>query len=123
MARLGRNPGKQAGLNLHSDRGTVTAEASMPTRTSVRYSKKHGITPSMGRKGNCWDNACSERLPRALKVERLHGQCFRTIREVKDRVIAWLLRYNRIRMHSPLNYISPVEFEEDWSDAKTKIAA
>jgi putative transposase len=35
--------------------------------------KECGITPSMSRKGNCWDNACSEPLFGSLKVERLHG--------------------------------------------------
>jgi transposase InsO family protein len=39
-------------------------------------------------------------------VERLHGRRFQTIREAKDEVIAWLLWYNRTRMHSTLNYVS-----------------
>jgi putative transposase len=81
------------------------------------------ITPSMGCKGNCWDTACSETLFSSLKVERLHGQRFQTIREAKDEVIAWLLRYNRTRMHSTLNYVSPMQFEQDWADATVKIAA
>ena len=65
----------------------------------------------LSRKGNCWDNACSETLFGSLKVERLHGQRFATIREAKDEVLAWLLWYNRTRMHSTLNYVSPVQFE------------
>src|ERR1017187_4678167 len=73
--------------------------------------KEHGITPSISRKGNCWDNACSETLFGSLKVERLHGQRFETIREAKDEVIAWLLWDNRTRMHSTLNYVSPMQFE------------
>jgi putative transposase len=81
------------------------------------------ITPSMSRKGNCWDNACSETLFSSLKVERLHGQRFQTIREAKYEVIAWLLWYNRTRMHSTLNYVSPMQFEQDWTDAAAKIAA
>jgi len=85
--------------------------------------KGHGITPSMSRKGDCWDNACSETLFGSLKVERLHGQRFETIREAKDEVIAWLLWYNRTRMHSTLNYISPVQFEQNWTEALAKIAA
>jgi len=56
-------------------------------------------------------------------VERLHGQRFATIREAKDEVIAWLLWYNRTRMHSTLNYVSPVQFEQDWMDATVTIAA
>ncbi len=74
------------------------------------------ITPSMSRKGNCWDNACSETLFGSLKVERLHGKRFETIRQAKDEIIAWLLWYNQTRMHSTLNYLSPVEFEQGWKD-------
>ncbi len=118
MAWLGRNPGKQAGLIFHSDRGSQYA--------SEDYNKvleEHGITPSMSRKGNCWDNACSETLFGSLKVERLHGEQFKTIREAKDETIAWLLWYNRTRMHSTLNYVSPMQFEQDWTEATMKIAA
>jgi putative transposase len=59
----------------------------------------------------------------SLKVERLYGQRFQTIREAKDEVMAWLLWYNRTRVHSTLNYVSPMLFEQDWADAITKITA
>jgi putative transposase len=49
-----------------------------------------------------------------MKVERLHGQRFSTIRQAKDETVAWLLWYNRQRMHSTLNYASPVEYEHNW---------
>ena len=68
----------------------------------------------MSRKGNCWDNACSETLFGSLKVERRHGQRFETRRQAKDEVIAWLLWYNRARLHSTLDYVSPMRFEETW---------
>jgi putative transposase len=45
--------------------------------------------------GNCWDDACSETLFGSLKVERLHGQRFETIRQAKDETIAWLPRFNQ----------------------------
>ena len=118
MAWLGRNPGKEVGLIFHSDRGSQYASDDFSD-----VLKEHGITPSMSRKGNCWDNACSETLFGSLKVERLHGQRFETIREAKDETISWLLWYNRTRMHSTLNYVSPMQFEQDWTDATMKIAA
>ena len=118
MAWLGRNPGKNAGLIFHSDRGSQYASDDFS-----EVLKEHGITPSMSRKGNCWDNACSETLFGSLKVERLHAQRFETIREAKDEVISWLLWYNQTRMHSTLNYVSPTQFEQDWTDATMKIAA
>ena len=118
MAWFGRNPGKNAGLLFHSDRGSQYASDDFN-----KVLKGHGITPSMSRKGDCWDNACSETLFGSLKVERLHGQRFETIREAKDEVIAWLLWYNRTRMHSTLNYVSPMQFEQNWTEALAKIAA
>jgi putative transposase len=118
MAWFRRNPGKDAELIFHSDRGSLYASDDFSEVLKV-----HGITPSMSRKGNCWDNACPETLFSSLKVERLHGQRFRTIREAKDETISWLLCYNRTRMHSTLNYVSPIEFEQNWMEATVKIAA
>src|SRR5260370_28145501 len=68
----------------------------------------------MSRKGNCWDNAPSETMFDSLKVERLHGQRFETIRQAKDETLAWLLWYNQTRMHSTLGYVSPIQFEQQW---------
>ena len=118
MAWYQRSPGKQAGLIFHSDRGSQYASEDF-----AKVLEHCTITPSMSRKGNCWDNACSETLFGSLKVERLHGERFETIRAAKDAVIAWLLWYNKTRMHSTLNYLSPAQFEQNWSDAITKCAA
>ena len=46
-------------------------------------------------------------------MERLHGQHFEILRQAKDEVIDWLLWYNRTRLHSTLNYLSPMQFEQD----------
>ena len=78
------------------------------------------MTPSMSRRGNCWDNACSETLFGSLKVERLYGQRFHTRRQAKDEAIAWLLWYNRTRLHSTLAYVSPMQFEENWLAVQSK---
>jgi len=118
MAWLKRSPGTKAGLIFHSDRGSQYASYEFNTLL-----KECRITPSMSRKGNCWDNACSETLFGSLKVERLHGHRFETIRQAKDEAIAWLLWYNRTRLHSTLNYISPVEFEQNWNGAIKPLAA
>ena len=118
MAWFGRNPGRQKGLIFHSDRGSQYASDEFR-----QLLDSNGIVPSMSRKGNCWDNACSETLFASLKVERLHGERFETIRQAKDETIAWLLWYNRTRMHSTLNYVSPMQFEQDWTEAAAKSAA
>jgi len=96
------------GLIFHSDRGSQYA--------SGRYSDllvEHGIKASMSRKGNCWDNACSETLFGSLKVERLHGMKFTNHRKAKDATLDWLLWYNGSRMHSTLRYLSPAQFEQE----------
>jgi transposase InsO family protein len=118
MAWFQRHPDKKTELIFHSDRGSQYASDDFS-----KVLKEHGITPSMSRKGNCWDNACSEALFSSLKVERLHGQRFESIRAAKDETISWLLWYNRTRMHSTLNYVSPIEFEQNWMEATVKIAA
>jgi putative transposase len=118
MAWFQRRPNRNSELLFHSDRGSQYA--SQEYRMAL---EERGITASMSRKGNCWDNACSETLFGSLKVERLHGQHFDTIRKAKDETIAWLLWYNRTRLHSTLNYVSPIKFEQDWNEAITTAAA
>jgi putative transposase len=109
MAWFKRHRGKQAGLIFRSDRGSQYA--SYDFRAVLA---EYGITGSMSRKGNCWDNACSETLFGSLRVERLHGQRLKTRREAKGEIIDWLLWYNRARLHSTLAYVSPMQFELDW---------
>jgi putative transposase len=84
---------------------------------------EYGITASMSRRGNCWDNACAETLFGSLKVERLHGQRFTSRRQAKDEGVAWLLWYNRPRLHSTRAYVSPMQFEENWHAAQPRQAS
>jgi putative transposase len=76
MAWFKRHPGKHDGVLFHSDRGSQYASAAFRD-----VLKEYGITSSMSRRGNCWDNACSETLFGSLKVERLHWQRFVTRRQ------------------------------------------
>jgi transposase InsO family protein len=109
MVWFKRHPGRRAGILFHRDRGSQYA--SHDFRAVLQA---YGMTRSMSRKGNCWDNACSETLFGSLKVERLHGRRFKTRREAKDNVVNWLLWYNRVRLHSSLAYVSPMQFEQNW---------
>ena len=107
MAWFQRCRGSKTGLMFHSDRGSQYA--------SYEFSevlKKRWITASMSRKGNCWDNAPSETLFASLKVERLYGKRFETRRQAKDETLDWLRWYNQTRLHSTLNYVSPMQFEQ-----------
>ncbi len=118
MAWFKRHPSKQAGVIFHSDRGSQYASKDFRDVLS-----EYGITASMSRRGDCWDNACSETLFGSLKVERLHGQRFKSRRQAMDEVIAWMLWYNRDRLHSTLAYVSPMQFEENWLANQTRHAS
>jgi transposase InsO family protein len=118
MAWFKRHPSKQAGLIFHSDRGSQYA-----SKDFRDVLKEYGITASMSRRGNCWDNACSETLFGSLKVERLYGQRFASRRHARDETIEWLLWYNRERLHSTLTYVSPMQFEDNWNAAQAKQAS
>ncbi len=45
-----------------------------------------------------------------------------SLKGATDETLSWLLWYHRTRMHSTLNYLSPIEFEQEWTEAKEKIA-
>ena len=91
----------------HSDRGSQYASDAY--RTALR---DHGITCSMSRKGDCWDNAVVESFFGTLKTELIHRRSWPSRRQVRLAVAEYIeLFYNRQRRHSFLGYRSPAEFE------------
>ena len=64
---------------------------------------------SMSRKGDCWDNAPTERFFRSLKYEQLNDEKFRTKESAKLSIIHYLAFYNGKRIHSKLSYQSPAQ--------------
>ena len=118
MAWLKRHPDKKSGLIFHSDRGSQ-----YPSADFRDVLKESGIAAAMSRRGNCWENACSETLFGSLKVDRLHSPRFITRRHAKDETIASLLWYDRSRLHSTLNHVSPMEFEQHWRAEQAKQAS
>jgi transposase InsO family protein len=105
MALQHRTPTK--GLLHHSDRGSQYA--------ATRYQQlltAHGLTPSMSRRGNCWDNACVESFFGTLKRELVYHRQYRTRDEATQDIFEYIeVFYNRLRRHSTLGYHSPAEFE------------
>ena len=96
------------GLICHSDRGSQYGSEDV-TAMINRYQMRG----SMSRKGNCWDNAVVESFFGAFKTERVHGTHWATRNEAKSAVVQWIEGwYNRERIHTSLNGLSPVEFEE-----------
>lgn len=73
-----------------------------------------GMEQSMSRKGNCWDNAPTERFFRSLKHEQLNDEKFKTNEAAKLSVIGYLAYYNGKRMHSKLGYQTPLDFEREF---------
>lgn len=116
MAWFRRRP--EPGLIFHSDRGSQYC-SHVFQNTLVEY----GMYSSMSRKGDCWDNAPIESLWGSLKVGRLHGMRFETRRQAMDEVIDWINYYNHRRLHSTLNYISPMKFEQNWLVAQLEKTA
>jgi putative transposase len=81
--------------------------ASGPYREAL---ERHGIKQSMGRRGNCLDNAPMESFFASLKTERVHHTRFRTRAEAKAAVFEYVeIFYNRQRLHSALGYRTPAE--------------
>ena len=105
MAVTHRKPPE--GLLHHSDRGCQY--------TSYAYQaflKGKGIRVSMSRKGNCWDNAVMERFFGTLKRECTSRARFATHEDARTALFEYIeVYYNRVRKHSTLGYLSPVQFE------------
>ena len=71
----------------------------------------------MSRKGNCWDNAVMERFFGTLKSECTNDKNYKTRAEAKADVINFIeIFYNRQRLHSTLNYTSPVQYKTNFED-------
>jgi transposase InsO family protein len=106
MAIWQRKPPK--GLIWHTDRGSQYASGS-----HREILKDHHIIQSMSRKGDCWDNAVAESFFHTLKTELTHQYKFKTREEAKHVIFEYIeVFYNRIRIHSANDYLSPVEFEK-----------
>lgn len=97
------------GLILHSDQG-----AQYTSYSFQRIAKEKGITTSMSRKGNCFDNAVIESFHSTIKSEEFYsqGREFLTNSIVIERVKNFIHHYNHTRLQAKLNYLSPIEFRE-----------
>lgn len=98
-----------AELIVHSDRGSQFASALYRQTLAA-----HGLTASMSRKGNCYDNAYIESFWSSLKYEVVYHRRFATRDEARSAIFDYIESfYNRTRLHSSLGYVSPVMFESN----------
>ena len=105
MALTHRQP--PAGLVFHSDRGVQYA--SHDYRQALENAQ---AIASMSRKGNCYDNAAMESFWSTLKQELIYRRQFKTRDEARQAIFDFIeVFYNRQRLHSSLDYRSPLDFE------------
>lgn len=99
--------GKADALLHHSDQGSQYTSEQFQ-----RLLADHGITCSMSRSGNVWDNSAMESFFSSLKTERTARKTYRTRDAARADVFDYIERfYNPKRRHSKLGYLSPVQFE------------
>ena len=109
MARQTRRPaaGALQGCVHHSDRGRQYSSAGYRAALAAA-----GLTPSMSRRGDCWDNAVVESFFATLKTELMHRRAWTTRAAVQRAVFRYIEGwYNPHRLHSALGYRSPAQYE------------
>jgi len=105
LALAQRRPAQS--LILHSDRGSQFASAAYRQLLAG-----HGLVASMSRPGNCYDNAFIESFWSTLKYELVYHHRFATRAQARTAIFDYIETfYNRTRLHSSLDYQSPINFE------------
>jgi len=99
---------------FHSDRGAQYLSAAYQRQLAVLDMRQ-----SVGRTGVCWDNSVAEAFWSSLKRELLHRRPFATRANARRAIFTWINWYNRTRLHSTLNYHSPLEWEQRYRQQHT----
>jgi transposase InsO family protein len=114
VAMAMRNGRLEADCIMHSDRGTQY--------TSTEYREKLvelGLRHSVGRTGQCWDNALAESFFASLKNERVHHMVYPTRKAAKEDIARYIeLFYNHRRIHSALGYRTPHEVRTEYLNSQ-----
>jgi len=110
QALFGRQPARHESLIHHSDRGSQYV--------SIRYSERlaeAGIEPSVGSRGDSYDNALAETINGLYKAELIHRRGpWKTKESVELATLQWVHWFNHIRLLGPIGYIPPAEAEENY---------
>ena len=104
-------PPNDGSLVFHDGQG-----ARYTSRSFRRRLGSHGTVRSVSRPGTPLDNAVAESFSKTLKRELVEGRGYGTRDEAKQDIFKYIeLYYNRVRMHSTLGYMSPVEYERQYA--------
>ncbi|WKB51641.1 IS3 family transposase [Eleftheria terrae] len=109
QALYARQPEAEDGLICHSDRGSQYV--------SIRYTERlaeAGIEPSVGSKGDSYDNALAETINGLYKAEVIHRRTWKTREAVELATLEWVAWFNHHRLMAPLGYIPPAEAEANY---------
>ena len=110
QALYARQPKLSDGLIHHSDRGSQYV--------SIRYTERlaeAGIEPSVGSRGDSYDNALAETINGLYKAELIHRRApWKTKAAVELAALEWVSWFNHQRLLEPIGYIPPAEAEEDY---------
>ncbi len=108
QALYARQPERDASLIHHSDRGSQYV--------SIRYTERlaeAGIEPSVGSKGDSYDNALAETINGLYKAELIHRRApWKTVESLELATLEWVTWFNHQRLLEPLGYIPPAEAED-----------
>jgi len=110
QALYARQPEREDALIHHSDRGSQYV--------SIRYSERlaeAGIEPSVGSKGDSYDNALAETINGLYKAELIHRRApWKTWEAVELATLEWVSWFNHHRLLEPIGYIPPAEAEANY---------
>ena len=119
QALYDRRPQGDGALIHHSDRGSQYV--------SIRYSERlaeAGIEPSVGSKGDSYDNALAETINGLYKAELIHRRApWKTKESLELATLEWVSWFNHHRLLEPIGYIPPAEAEENYYRQLTSQAA
>ena len=100
------------GMITHADRGSQYT-----SNDYVDFCIDRHMRPSVGKTGVCWDNAVAESFWESLKRECLQGRVYASRAEARRAIFRWINWYNTKRLHSTLNDVPPVEWEQQYRQA------
>ena len=104
--------GAVSGIISHADRGSQYT-----SNDYLEFCRRHQLRPSVGRTGVCWDNAVAESFWESLKRECIQGRVFATRAEARRAIFRWINWYNTTRLHTSLNSVPPIEWEQQYRQA------